>query len=504
MTRMTWPARLGPALGPGLLMFVISLVGAGRPVLSWDEIATADVASRTPAQIWHMVHLIDGVFGPYYLFEHYWTSIAGSTELDLRLPSMVAMAGAVALAGELGRRFFGPLAGTLAGVLLCLMPSTSQYAAEARPYAFACFFALLSLLLLHVAVDRFRVRRWVAYGMAVLFLGLAHVVALTTLAAHLVVLWRHRDRRTVLAWSLAAGLALLALTPIFWLGVRERHEQLSWVPPLDVGSVWNFPGLVVGSVPGGWLLLGLAALALWRPVRHLGEVAVLALAPIAVVAAISLVVSPYWVPRYLLVVLAPLALLAAVGLLPPSVTASASDAEPVPARPGRRLVVLRVATVLALLAFAVHPAERAVRGPDAKSGSDYRTAAEIIRQEQQPGDGVAYTALSRAMRSGLDYYLRQDPGRPRDVLLDRPAAAIGRLTAQEFRPTTARLRGVARLWLLVFGTYQDPLTVRPDLRPIVRTHFRRARIWYLHRETLALYVRLGATSPAVPVVPTTR
>lgn len=508
MTRLTWPARLGPALGPGLLMFTISLVGAGHPVLSWDEIATADVASRTPAQIWQTMHLIDGVFGPYYLLEHFWTSMVGSTELDLRLPSMVAMAGAVALAGELGRRFFGPLTGAVAGILLCLMPSTSQYAAEARPYAFACFFALLSLLLLHVAVDRFRVRRWVAYGFTVLFLGLAHVIALTTLAAHLVVILRHRDRRTVLAWSLAAGLALLALTPIFWLGVLQRHAQLSWVPPLDVGGLWNFPGVVVGSVPGGWLLLGLALVAVWRPIRHLDEVIVLALAPIVVVAAMSMLISPYWVPRYLLIVLAPLATLAAIGLLPPAPSpAPASGApapEPAAGRPGRRVLALRVATALALLAFAVHPAERAVRGVDAKSGSDYRTAASIIEQEQQPGDAIAFTARSRAMRSGLEYYLRQDPRQPRDVFLARSAAVIGRLEAQEYRPTAARLRTVARLWLLVFGTYKDPLTVRPDLCPIVLAHYRRARIWYLHRETLALFVRLTGTTPAVPVVNATR
>jgi mannosyltransferase len=325
-----------------------------------------------------------------------------------------------------------------------------------------------------------------------------------------VVILRHRDRRTVLSWSLAAGLALLALTPIFRLGVLERHEQLSWVPPLGVGSVWNFPGLVVGSVPGGWLLLGLAAFALWRPIRHLDEIVVLALAPMAVVAAVSMLIAPYWVPRYLLVVLAPLALLAAVGLLQPA-PAPAPTPTPTPAltepaagagRRDRRLLVLRVATVLALLAFAVHPAERAVRSADAKSGSDYRTAAAIIRQEQQPGDAIAYPAVSRGMRSGLDYYLRHDPERPRDVLLARSAAAIGRLMAQEYRPTPARLGGVVRLWLVVAGTFEDPLTVRPGLRPIVQAHYRLARIWFLHHETLALYVRLGPATPVLPVVST--
>jgi len=517
MSRLTWPGRLGPSLGPGLLMFAVSLISAGRPVLSWDEIATAEVAGRTPEQIVRMMPVIDGVFGPYYLLEHFWTSIAGATELELRLPSMVAMAGAVALTAELGRRLFGPPAGAAAGLLLCLVPATSQYAAEARPYAFACFFAVLSLLSLHVAVDRLRVRRWIAYAMAVLFLGLSHVIALTTLAAHAVVMLRHRDRRTVLAWSLAAGLPLLALAPILWLGVRERHAQLSWVPPLRPHSLWDFPGEVVGSMAGGWLLLGLAAPALCRPLRHRGEVVALGAAPIAVVAAVSVLVTPYWVPRYLLIVLAPLALLAAAALFPSPASPAATPATGPTAGPGvgpepRRwraatlrmatVLALRMATVLALLACAVYPAERAVRGPNAKSGSDYRAAAAVIRSRQQPGDAIAYAARSRAMRSGLGYYLRHDPQRPSDVLLSRSAADVGNLTAEEFPPTAARLRTTSRLWFLVAGAHEDPLTVRPELRPVVLAEFRPARIWFLPHETLALFVRVGATTPPAPVPPT--
>ena len=69
--------RLAPSILPGVMMLVIGLIGADRAVLSWDEVATADVARRSAAQIWHLSHTVDGVFAPYYLAMHLWTSVVG-------------------------------------------------------------------------------------------------------------------------------------------------------------------------------------------------------------------------------------------------------------------------------------------------------------------------------------------------------------------------------------------------------------------------------------------
>jgi mannosyltransferase len=512
--------RLLPAAGPGLLMLALGLIGAGRPVLSWDEIATADVARRTPAQIWHLVQHVDGVFGPYYFLAHFWTSLAGSSPVSLRLPSIVAMAGAAAVVGALGRRCFGPATGALAGVLFCLLPGTTRYAAEARPYAFACFFALLALFLLERALDRPVPGRWVFYGLAVVFVGLSHLIALTTLAAHAVVMWRRGSRRTVIRWAASAGPAFLALGPLFWFGAHQRGAQLSWVPPLTTGVLWKFPGDVVGSVAAGWLLLGFAVIGLCRPVPHRATLAALILGPVVTVGLVSWLVAPYWVPRYLLVVLAPLALLAAAGLhdvlfvaprpavvrlpvtrpaeaptpvlvgaparsAPPARAAQPSvAAAPPPAR--QRGLVARTGVVLALIACAVYPAQRAVRSPHAKAGSDYRTAAAIVGHDQQPGDGIIYTPNSRTMRPGLASYL---PHGPADLLLARTAASAGELHAIELPPTAARLGHTPRLWLLLYGHHQNPLTVRTDLRTLFEGHFRLDRIWFPRNATLALYVR---------------
>jgi mannosyltransferase len=182
------------------------------------------------------------------------------------------------------------------------------------------------------------------------------------------------------------------------------------------------------------------------------------------------------VPRYLLVVLAPTAILAAV-----------ATAGRLPVR--KTGVAVRVVVVLAVLTFVAWPGQRAVRGATYKSGSDYRSAAGIIRRAERPGDGIIYTPDNRSLRAGIDYYLRSDPGRPRDVTERRPAAAVAGLIALEYPDAARRAAGLAGVWLFVYGDHRDPLSLRPDLAPLLRTGYRRIGVWHVNRATLALFRR---------------
>jgi mannosyltransferase len=369
------------------------------------------------------------------------------------------------------------------------------------------------------------------------FLGLSHIIALTTLGAHFAVLCFHqrttRSRRVLAVWCATVGAALLILLPVALLGTGQQQEQVSWVAPLTPHVLRASPGAIVGSVEAGWLLLGLVLAAAWRPVRRLVEVALLAVVPIVVLAAVSVVSSPLWVARYLLIVLAPAAMLAAVaavgpprGVVAPGASggvaapgasggvvapgASGGVAAPgaprgvaapaAPADPPRGVAGLarlrgrsweaavRSVSVLAVFAFAAYPGQRAVRAADAKNGSDYRTVASIIRANQQPGDGLVIKVDSRALRAGIDYYLRQDPGRPRDLLQQRSAAEVARLKAQEFPDSAAHVAGVRRVWLLVPGRNRsDPTAQRPELRPLLQTQYQRIGLWHMNGATLGLY-----------------
>lgn len=478
--------RMAPSVGPGLLMLAIGAHGASNVGLGWDETATVDVARRSAVQIWHTMNAIDAVIGPYYFFMHFWTKLFGTSELAFRMPSIIAMAVVVGLAGELGRRLFTPVIGAAAGLFLCVIPNTSRYAQEARPYAITCMLAGLATLLLYRALDRPRARVWVGYGLTVVLLGVSHIVALTILGAHAGAVAFHRrragTREVGAAWLVAVAVALAALVPLALLGTGQRDSQLSWVDPVAAKTVMSAPGDIVGSTDTAWLLVGLALLAAGRPVHRLVELAALALVPPVALAVVSVLTQPLWVPRYLLIVLAPMALLAAVG--------AASRAAAGGGRAGGvgRGGLVRLLVVLAVLAVSAYPEQRGIRGSSSHNGASYRQAARFIQRYQQPGDGILYDN-SGSMRVGVNYYFRDELTRPRDLLLYRSAANVSSLGAQEYPDPVAHVQGVDRVWMVVNGKPADPASRKAALRTLLNTEYDRVGLWTMSQTTIALYQR---------------
>jgi mannosyltransferase len=467
-----------PVAGPGLLMLALGLLGSTRSVLSWDEIATADAAHRSVRQIWNLAHHLDAVFSPYYLAMHGWTRLFGDSVLSLRLPSILAMAAAAALTGELGRRLLSPAVGAVAGLLLCLIPNISRYAAEARPYAWVCLMSILALMLLYRALERPCAGRWTAYAAAILGMGLGSLVAMAALAGHVTLLILRlrrepsRRRSFVLPWVAAVAGTLAVLSPLIRWGLQQRHAQLHWVPPMTLGAVYTFPKYLLGSTEAGWLLIGFLLMAAYRLTRPVLEMALAAVVPLLVVCVVSFAGSSFWVNRYLLFVLLPTVIAAAAGLT----------------RAGRRGGMLPLTAALAVFAAAAVPGQIAVRQPTFKNGSDYRTLAATIIGRQQPGD-VIVLAKGRTLRAGIDYYLRHDADRPRDVLVRESATVTGTLTAAEYANPGARLASAVRIWLIVYGRRGDPATARPDLRQFLRDGFRRIGVWEVKNGSMALYVK---------------
>ncbi|MFY1657389.1 glycosyltransferase family 39 protein [Micromonospora sp. WMMD1274] len=172
---------------PGLLTLVVTLAGIGHAQPWRDELATWSAATRPVPDLARMTRTIDAATGPYYLLMHGWTALAGTSPTALRLPSALAMAVAAALTARLGAVLVGRRAGLLAGLLFAVLPVTSRYGQEARPYALATLLAVLATLLLVGALRRPTWRRWAGYALAVAALALLHLIALTLLAAHAVV-----------------------------------------------------------------------------------------------------------------------------------------------------------------------------------------------------------------------------------------------------------------------------------------------------------------------------
>lgn len=489
-----WQPRLLPWLLPALLMGLVSAIRLTNPVLSWDEIATVDVATRNTTQIWRLSRTIDASVTPYYLFMHAWMDVFGISEWALRAPSWLAMTVTAGLVAELGRRLYSPATGLLAGMLFALLPSSSRYAQEARVYAIATMLSVIAVLLLYRAIDRPSVGRFTAYGISVALLGAGHLIALTVLGAHLVIIAmcvrRTRDRRPAWVWLAVTATAGLVLSPLALVGVGQLDDQLGWIyGPLTAKDLVTAPGAITGSVGVAWLLIGMATLATWRPSQRVAELIALAVLPVIVVAAGGALGQPIWVPRYLLVATPGLALLAAVGMR----QAAVASRPQAPVGVYRRTDAVRIGVVLAAVAGAAVPDQWTLRAVDSRHGANYRQAARIVSRHQHPGDVLLFESRTRHTRPGIYYYLRHESDRPADLLLGQPAAEVGDLRPIEMTDPAARLRGQERVWFFLYGRPADPATSRPDLAPMLTRDFQAARVWRMESSTLVLYKR---THPA--------
>jgi mannosyltransferase len=451
--------------------------GTGSSTLNGDELATISAASRSLSGMWELARHIDGHFLPYYLFMHFWGKL-GTAELWLRLPSAVAIAVAAWFLVDLGRRLHSARAGVVAAAIFAILPSVSYYGAFARSYAFAAAAVVFSFWALHRALERSDGRRWVLYGVAVALVCATHLFAVLVLPAQLVL-----ARRAVLMRMLAAlAVGCLPAVVLGLVGYGERHA-ISWVPQRGP-EVWlKFPKMAAGATGLGVLLFVLAlagAVLLWVSARgrteqggladpHAGQgaggrteqggladarasqgavgpaggqaavrlwafalVGWLVLPPLLLLA-VSQLVTPVYVDRYLFVTAPALALLAglAVAALP------------------RFHVVAAVVVVLLGCGLAV-PDHLEVREENGRF-ENIPWALRVVRAE--PEDAIVYGQSQ--LRSGFEYYA--DSAMPVDVLKTGDVPDPDGFGYPERSDVSGALKGRERVWVVWRGTKQSGL-----------------------------------------------
>ncbi|WBB51577.1 glycosyltransferase family 39 protein [Verrucosispora sp. WMMA2044] len=490
------PVWLVPATAT--LLATLAGLDAAQP---WrDELATWSAATRGLSGLFRLAGTIDAATGPYYLLVHAWLAVAGDSVAALRLPSALAMAATAGLTAVLGHRLWDARVGTLAGLLFAVLPGTSRYGQEARPYALAGALAVLSTLLLVDALRRPSRRRWAGYAAATTALGLTHLVALTLLAAHAVaVLTATRavradggpggrsDRssdggqrrppvpgRVVRWWFAALVPVAAAVVPLALIARGQRARQLDWVDAARPGDLAALAGGVTQSSVVGGVLLGLAALGAARAGRRGLLPVSCVLAPVLLLFLAGLVV-PLWVPRYLVFVVPFGCLLAGAAL------ASA-----------RLPAALAVVALTGLLGLPDQAALRRTHEWPRSATVDYRAVAEIVGSGRRPGDAVVYSPRDSwlFLDLGLRYHLG---GRtPQDALLVEGQERRGDLWAAECDRPTECLAEVDRVWLVLAGRRSEPLAAVPGVKgDALRDRFAVARVWPHSGITLALLTRRG-------------
>jgi mannosyltransferase len=401
--RTQLPGRLADPLGVAMLAIAVSVAGAGRPSLWFDEAATMSASTRSVSELWRLLYNIDAVHGLYYLVMHGWFTIFPATEFWSRLSSCLAVGLAAAGVAVVGKQFSTRTVAVCAGIVFAILPRITWAGIEARSYALTAAAAVWLTVLAVAAARRNMAVLWPLYGLALVASTLLNVFVVLMVLVHAVVVpVVARNRPTVVWWAGTSAVALLVVAP-FLAVCRTQIAQVRWISPLHLGTMVDiaqeqyFDHSVPFAILAGLVLA--APLVLRRPWRTRNrQLAVIAVAwiglPTLVLVLYSVVQQPIYYPRYLCYTSPAMALLLAVCIVALFRTRE------------------RATAVLAAFALAATPNYLlGQRGPYAKEGMDFSQVADVITAHALPGDCLI-----------LDNTTAWKPGPIRPLTAARPAA----------------------------------------------------------------------------------
>jgi mannosyltransferase len=399
----SWPRRYWPAAVAAAAMIGLGLWGLARDsAMGNDEVATRWAASLSLHQLAHLLRHIDAVHGAYYLLMHAWMAV-GTSPTALRVPSVIAMAAAVALVAVIGRQLTGSgWAGLFAGLVTALTPAMSYYAQTARSYAlvFACVTAstviLIKALRSEAQPDAAARPWWLAYGALIMAGGYLNELALLVLTAHVVTVALARPGwAAARRWAVAGAVGAVLVAPVVAVSSREAGA-VTWIARPDRASLTLQFHDYFGIRPAiSAALVICIVIALLPPLRRGGAAAwwrggitiQSVAAPLMILPAVlliteSVVARPFYVDRYVLYGEAGAALLAGAGAYRIGQWL----------RGGLRwrplVVVPGVALVVCALVFQLG-AQRFVRTPASRE-FDFGGPSRFVAEHARPGDGVLY------------------------------------------------------------------------------------------------------------------
>jgi mannosyltransferase len=450
----------------------LGALGLGVKGLWHDEAFSDAIARLDFPTMWRAITHGEAFNGLYYLVLHVWVR-GGHSEVWLRIPSVVFGLLAAYALFVLNRRLFGLTTALIAAVLLALNSFFIQYEQEARPYSLALFLVVLSTYLFVVALDQPSIWRWLGYGAVCAIAIYAHLFCGYIVMAHVLSLTFRRPRPRLR--HVAAGYALTALlvAPLLIVAERSGILQRAFVERPDLGSLsWLFLYLTGagGVATGGGRVLVLSyfaacCVALVFMARRAGDrqphrsggggrtwsfgLMLLWLGvPILVSFVVSIVLTPVFFPRYLIVGLPALVTIAAIGISSLS----------------RRS--WQVVAVAVLIALSIPPLLR-YYGADFKEGEDWKGAVAYVAAGERPDDGIVF--LSRYGRRPFEYY-RERLENMADLRPIYPGVAWGEyapvLADLHIEPTltaAARLQDYQRVWVVLL--WRGFETVHEDGEP---------------------------------------
>jgi uncharacterized membrane protein len=389
-----------------LIGFAIRLYKLGAQSLWYDETVSAVLASEPPAEL--IAHTARDIHPPaYYLFLHYWTSLAGDTEFALAFVSLIFGVLLIPLTYHLGRLLADRTSATWAALLIACSPFNVWYSQEVRMYTLGAALGLAATMwawqaLFGRTAQKSMVNRcWLGYivcatiGLYTLYYFAFLLIVLNLLFLIRLLLPRIRSS-ALIALVVANGLVLLAYAP--WLPIAWRQATNPPVPPWRTQlGLWpvlveSWSALSLGqSVQSAavWPILLLALVLLVAGVTYLSQqgrapttlsfraifLFLYTFGPLGLIVLLSFIVPLYHV-RYVFTFAPAFYILLGAGIVW------------LARHPGRWPALIAASLLLAASAYSIYQLHFDLRN----RSDDFRAAVNFIESHWQPGDAILINA----------------------------------------------------------------------------------------------------------------
>ncbi len=230
---------------------------------------------------------------PYFLWA--FTKLLGTSEIALKIPSLLSMFAAVYVLYLCAREFMDRESSLIACVLFSLHPIVTFAAADARPYAVSVLVTNCAILFLlrwmRTDSTRYAVAFGISCGLIIYFHYLFGPILIAFALLMLSVKWREWRSFAPQA-ALAFGFFVVMMLPVLSRAAsmaRTRHAHVSTPAPHVLDFIWTIaPGYLILLLIAA-ALLGAAGFAKPKPVSSIGwrTVLLLGIGPLAILYAVS-------------------------------------------------------------------------------------------------------------------------------------------------------------------------------------------------------------------------
>ncbi|MBC7546909.1 glycosyltransferase family 39 protein [Candidatus Saccharibacteria bacterium] len=308
------------AIGIGLVSFFALI----HQSLRLDESQSLWQSSHTIAGLLHTVAL-DVHVPLYHLVLHYWIFYFGNSVVAIRLLSLIFFLATVPVIYFISRRLLSVRWSLFVVILFSFSPFLSWYGNEARMYTLLLLLSALNQLFFMRILKNGK--GWFWYGLSAIIGAYSHYFFLFNLAAQGIYYLLNRKQfkqGTFKRVMIVGAMVLLALGP--WLyyvytlgsasGTRPNLPIPSTIDFFNVYSqfIFGFQSNAVNTVLlSAWPVVMLLALVAVRRSRgltpELSFIAAMSIVPVLLAYAASLLITPFFLSRYMIISVAPLLIL---------------------------------------------------------------------------------------------------------------------------------------------------------------------------------------------------